>query len=112
MAVPGDVVISEITSGALCVFVIQELKRWFPWIEGMQGWITRGLSALWALVSVILISYEWSPSANGGGSLTLVLPSLGAALMAIWHWANQFAVNEVIYRTTVRPAAASPAPKK
>lgn len=115
MSVPGDVVLSEITSSALCVTVLQELKRWFPQIQDMPKWVLPALSIAWALISVILIGYEWTPHEGGGGVLMLTLPSFGAAIMAIWKWAEQFAVNEVIYRTTVKPtqpasASTTPAP--
>lgn len=106
MSVPGSVVIEEITSGAVCVFALQELKRRFPQLEGLQPWVMRTASAIWALISVILISYEWMPYAGGGGQLILTLPSLGGAIMAVWHWAEQFAVNEVVYRTAAKTGGA------
>lgn len=93
MAVPGNVVLSEVTSGALFVSVFQVLKSKFPQIQNVPTWV---LSILWALVSVILIGYEWTPNANGGGILTISIPSFAAAIMGLWKWGEQFAINELL----------------
>ena len=101
MAIPGDVIATEITSGALCVLLIQYAKKLFPWIESSQAWISTIISAVWAFISAIIVSWEWQPTEGGGGSLLIVVPSLAGILAAIWHWANQMAANEVIYQSTV-----------
>lgn len=101
MALPGDVIATEITSGALCVLLIQYLKKWFPWIESSKVWISSIISAVWAFISTIIVSWQWQPTEGGGGSLLIVVPSVAGILAAVWHWLNQMAANEVIYQGTV-----------
>lgn len=93
MSVPGNVVLSEVTSGALFVAVQQKLKQIFPQLYSIPTWV---LSALWAIVSVIIIGYEWTPNANGGGALTITVPSLTVAIIGLWKLGEQFAINEIL----------------
>lgn len=94
MAVPGSVELSEITSGALFVAAQQWLKKYFPQLQGVPTWV---ISLIWAIVSVLIIGYEWTPNAGGGGVLTITVPSLMAAVMGLWKLGEQFALNEIIY---------------
>lgn len=102
--------LTEFSSGAILVFLLQQLKR-IPWFNALAGWFYTAASAVWALVSTIIVSWEWNPHPLGGGSLTIVLPSLGVALIAIWHFIEQFCINETIYQTTANRAPAQPSGK-
>lgn len=101
--------VTEFTSGAIFVFVLQQLKR-FPWFNSLATSIYTAASVVWAFVSTIIVSWEWSPHPAGGGTLTLVLPSLSAALMLLWHWIEQFAIQETIQAgaTNVGPKPTRP----
>lgn len=94
--------VTEFSSGAILVFILQRLKR-IPWFNTLSTSAYTAASALWALVSTIIVSWEWNPHPAGGGTLTVVLPTLGAALMATWHFIEQFSIQEVIYQSTAPP---------
>lgn len=106
----ADLAITEVTSGAILVYLLQLAKKWFPQLEQAQGWILRGLSAVWAIVSTILVSWEWTAHPEGGGTLTLVIPSLAVALTAIWHVLSQFSLQEIIYRATAKQSRGTDQP--
>lgn len=94
MAVPGSVELSEIASGTLFVAAQQQLRKFFPQLQNVPTWV---MSIIWAVVSVLIISYEWTPNAGGGGVLTITVPSLAAAIMGLWKLGEQFALNEILY---------------
>ena len=96
--------LDEFASGASLVFVLQILKRYFPWLEAWQGWATRIASMVWAFVSTLLVSWEWDVTAQGNHSLTLVFPTLAAIWTFLFHWLQQFAIQEVTYQGVVNRA--------
>ena len=101
--------LDEFASGASLVWLLQILKRFFPWLEGIEGWITRIISIVWAFVSTLLVSWEWDTTAGGNHSLTLVLPTLAAVWTFLFHWLTQFAIQEGVYQATVNRAPWMPA---
>jgi hypothetical protein len=102
----SSIPITELTSAGILVFILQQAKR-FSLLGGLGSWTYRIISILWALVSTIIVSMEWSGNLANGGTLILVLPGLGGALVALWHWISQYATQEIVYQAT---AARMPAP--
>lgn len=102
----SSIPITELTSAGILVVILQLVKR-IPGISSLSGWAYRIISILWALVSTVIVSMEWNGNLANGGSLILILPGLGGALVALWHWISQFAAQEIIYQAT---AARMPAP--
>jgi hypothetical protein len=48
------------------------------------------------------IGYTWEPQfdANGNRHLILAIPSLAVLAVNIWHWFNQFVLQEMVYQVT------------
>jgi hypothetical protein len=103
----SSIPITELTSAGILVFLLQEAKR-IPGVGALGTWSYRIISIIWALVSTVIVSMEWNGNLTNGGSLILVLPGLGGALVAIWHFVSQYTLNEIVYQTTANRA---PAPK-
>lgn len=103
----SNVAMTEFTSSALVVFLMQKLKTasWFPLIQEGRVWINRGISIGSAAFVAIGVNYTWSPESRG---LLITLPTLTAALIGLWHWLNQYALNETLYRATINKAPDSP----
>lgn len=102
-----NIVITQVTTSAIVVAAIQWLKssRFFPWITKESGAMSRFVSALLAAGAAVGIHTTWDPSAH---ALTITgLTAFGIAL-ATWEWAKSFVLNELIYRSTVKPQKADP----
>jgi hypothetical protein len=79
---------------------MQRLKsaKWFPLIQEGQVWINRVISMGSAAVIAVGVSYTWEPATRG---LLITVPTLSIAAAGFWHWLNQYALNETVYRATV-----------
>lgn len=96
----SNVAMTQFTSSAVVVYLMQQLKTatWFPLIQEGRVWLNRGISIGSALFIAVGINYTWNPATRG---LLLTLPTVGAAAIGLWHWLNQYALNEMLYRATV-----------
>jgi hypothetical protein len=116
MAADANVVMTHLTSSGITVFVLQWLKnsKYFPWITEEKMWLLRGLSGLAAAGTAVGISTTWN-----GANHELVIGglTLTAVVAAVWAFAKQFVMNEMVWQATkskngTTPAApAAPAPK-
>ena len=95
----SNVAMTEFTSSAVVVFAMQKLKtaKWFPLIQDGRVWVNRLISIGGAGIVAIGVNYTWSPETRG---LLITVPTLSAALVALWHWLNQYALNETLYQAT------------
>ena len=87
--------VTEFSSGAILVGLLQWLRKLLPFLDGLDGWILRILSIIWAIVSTFTVSYEYHEPLVGG---TIAL------LITIWHIVSQFSIQEVVYRAVKQPS--------
>lgn len=103
----SNVVMTQFTSSAVVVFLMQKLKSaaWFPLIQEGKVLINRTISILSAAAVTIGIGYTWDPTldASGNRHMTFAIPTLAAIAVGLWHWLNQYALNEMVYRATAKP---------
>lgn len=98
----GNLILSQITGSALVVLLIQKLKsaKWVPFISQKSDGLNRLLAALGAMLSSIGVHATFDHSS---GVLTITGLTLMGILTGIWHWGNSLALQELMYRGTVRP---------
>jgi hypothetical protein len=105
----SNIVLTTITSSALFVLIIQWLKssRWFPFLQHGQKLASRIASILFATAGSIGVGYVWNPA---GRQLILTLPTVWGAVVALWHIANHFATQEIIYQGTINKVSVTSKP--
>ena len=107
----ANIVVTQVSSAATVVYLIQRLKSatWFPWLqkEG-QVWAKRGLSLVAALGIHTGISYVWNPvpTPEGGHILAITIPPAAIIAIGLWHWFNQYVMQELIYQGTANRTSA------
>jgi hypothetical protein len=96
----SNIVMTQFTSSALVVWGMQKLKnaKWFPVLQHGETKVSRLFSVVMAAFVAVGINYTWNPQTRG---LLITLPTLMGALLGMWHWLNQFALQETIYQATV-----------
>ena len=94
--------VTHFTSAAIVVYAINKLKsaKWFPLLQKDWTWINRGFSMFVAFAVSIGIHYTWSASTDGGHTLTLQIPTLAVLGLGVWHWLNQYAMQETLFQIT------------
>lgn len=100
----SNVAMTQFTSSAVVVYLMQKLKnaKWFPLIQEGKTLLNRSISIGSAAVIAVGVNYTWNPQSRG---LLITIPTLGVAAIGFWHWLNQYALNEMLYRATVNKAA-------
>ena len=87
-------------SSAMGVALLQWLKRasWFPWAQ-QAGTKTsnRVMAIIIALFGATGISYAWNPENH---TLLLMNLSFWGVTNALWHWIQQFILQETVYQAT------------
>lgn len=103
------VFISQLTSAAIVVYGIQKLKeaKWFPWLTDTTHTLTRITSAFLAVIGAIGVHVAFD---QHSGILTVTGLTVTTILSGAWHWANQYALQQMIYDSVLnKPAAVPPA---
>jgi hypothetical protein len=92
--------VTHFTSAAIVVYAINKLKaaKWFPLLQKDWTWINRGFSMFVAFAVSIGIHYTWASDTTGGHTLTLQIPTLAALGLGLWHWLNQYAMQETLHQ--------------
>jgi len=109
MAADANVVMTHLTSSGITVFALQWLKnsKYFPWITDEKTRLLRILSGLAAAGTAVGISATWNGTNHelviGGLTLT-------AVMAAVWAWAKQFVMNEMVWQATKNRNANGAAP--
>src|SRR5271154_122654 len=89
---------TQITAGAMSVFVIQKLKDWsaLPWISHYTPMVNRLVAIVSAFLTAIGIHMAYSSVDH-----TLVISglSLSGVLGMMWVWVKQFALQEYVYQS-------------
>lgn len=95
---------TQLSSAAMVVYMMQRLKNasWFPWLVAGKAKLSRSISIIIAFFVHIGIGYTWDPvlDASGNRHLSLAIPAAGALAVGVWHWFNQFVMQELVYQVT------------
>lgn len=91
--------ITQFTSSAIVVFLINRLKAasWFPLLQKDWTAMNRTFSVIAAFLVAQGIHWVWSPDTR---VLAITIPTLGAFALGLWHWLNQYAMQETIHQIT------------
>lgn len=101
----GQELLSQLTSAAVVVYVMQWLKRspLVAFISQETKVLNRVLSGLGAALSAIGIHFAFDTSAAQAG--TYVITITGVSLLAVahgcWHWLNAVALQQLVYDAAV-----------
>jgi hypothetical protein len=99
----------QITLSAVVVFLMQFAKntKWFPFLDAnsdkLNRWVAVGAAALTAIG--IHWAYDTSFSWMTGGVITIIWPGLHGVAHGTWEWLQSLAVQEWMYRSTVKSIA-------
>jgi hypothetical protein len=107
----SNIFITQFTSSAVVVWIIQKLKgaKWFPFLKHGEASVSRVWSIGAAAITAIGINYTWNPQTRG---LLIVIPTMWGLLLGIWHWLNQFVLQETVYQATVNKISVTTTPSK
>lgn len=94
--------LTHFTSAAIVVYIINKLKSatWFPLLQKDWTAINRGFSVVMAGLVSIGISYTWTRNPGGTHQLVLAIPTLATLAFGVWHWLNQYALQETLHQLT------------
>jgi hypothetical protein len=90
---------TQITAGALSVFIIQKLKGWsaLPWISHWTPMVNRAVAIGSSFLTAVGIHMAYSSVDHTLLISGLTLPGvLGMA----WVWTKQFALQEYVYQSS------------
>lgn len=109
----SNVAMTQFTSSAVVVFLMQKLKsaKWFPLVEQGRATLNRVVSIVAAAAVSLGIEWSWTKDASTG-THTLIIMNIGiwTLLHGGWHWLNQYALQETVYQaTTNKPGIVSAA---
>lgn len=98
----GSVGVTHFTSAAIVVYAMNRLKSasWFPLLQKDWTAINRAFSVVVALLISWGIHYVWTADPNGGHQLVLEIPAWSTLGFTIWHWLNQYAMQETLHQIT------------
>lgn len=102
--------VTHFTSAAIVVYALNKLKsaKWFPLLQKDWTWVNRGASMFVAVAVSIGIHYTWTAGTDGGHTLTLQIPTLSVLAIGIWHWLNQYAMQETLHQITKDKSPVAP----
>lgn len=109
----ANIAVTQISSAAILVWGLQKLKgaKWFPWIQNEGQVIAkRTISIAAAIGTHTGISYVWAPVVTSAGfhTLTLTIPALSVIAVTVWHWLNQYILQELVYQMTAKNGVTAP----
>jgi hypothetical protein len=90
------------------VYAIQLLKnsKWFPWLQAETDTVNRVVSLVVAFLTAAGIKFAMDGTFDHGWVFTIQVPSIGVVLDTLVHFTTQFGMQEVIYQSTKKAAAA------
>lgn len=104
-----DEMLSQLTAAAVTVYALQALKssRWFPWLTQQTTTLNRLVSGLGALISAVGVHFAFDAAQNATGTYVVTITGATFSNIAhgIWHWINQFALQQIAYDGVVRKAS-------
>ncbi len=107
-------VLSHVTNSALVVYSLQYLKG-TAWYRRCAAWLPIAdknvhvvMSGLGAFATSIGMHWAVEGTTAKGWQITIAVPALWVILHAIWDWAQQFALNQLLFAITLQEKAAAP----
>lgn len=94
--------LTHFTSAAIVVYLTNKLKAatWFPLIKEGKDIACRTFSIVVAFAVSIGIHYTWAANADGTHVVTIAIPTFTALAFGLWHWLNQYALQETLHQVT------------
>ena len=106
--------LSHVTNSALIVYLLQYLKG-TQWYQRFAHWLPMAdtkvhvlMSAIGAFCAAVGMHGTVKGDAGAGYMLTLAIPPLWVVLHATWDWAQQMALNQIVFALAVQQHAAAP----
>jgi hypothetical protein len=98
----ANIAITQITSGAVAVWAIQQLKNapWFPLLRDKgQVLAKRILSIVTAIGIHTGISHVWNPGTVPGSHVLIInIPPATVVAVELYHWLGQYVIQESYYQ--------------
>lgn len=93
---------AHLTTSAMVVYGLETMKSqgWFPWITCDSKTMNRVVSAVLAAA----VAFGISATGDMNTGWTIHIPMASALLPAIWDWAKQYSLQQVIYDGVVQKA--------
>lgn len=103
--VPDSVVVTHVTAAAVSVAAINWLKNSsaFPWITQEKTRLLRVVALITAAIGAIGIHYTWDATSR---VLSFDVPTLASTFGIAVAYVKSFAMQELTYQATKRPALA------
>ena len=94
--------LSMFSSGVASVYAIELLKRLesIPFIHDQSRVINRWLGVIASGLATVGIGFTFDSQA---GTLLITGLSLGTIAATVWQWFTQWALQQVIYATSIEP---------
>jgi len=91
--------VTQFTSAAIVVWTINKLKAasWFPLLQKDWTTLNRAFSITAAFLVAQGIHWVWAPDTR---VLSITIPTLTALALGLWHWLNQYAMQETLHQLT------------
>ena len=106
--------LSHFTNSAMIVYLIQWLKgtpryqRFAAALPIADGRVHVLMSAIGAFATAVGMHGAVKGTSDDGWVLTLAIPPLWIVLHAIWDWAQQLALNQIVFAIAVQRKEAAP----
>lgn len=100
-------VMTQVTLSAIVVAGMQWLKnsKWFPLLTAESAKVNRVVAALAAAGAAVGVHMVWAHPTDGTYVLTFSGLTLMGVLSGAWAWLKSFALQEMMFRATVKPEA-------
>ncbi len=106
--------LSHVTNSALVVYALQYLKG-TAWYQRFAAWLPMEerrvhvlMSAIGAAATGFGMHWAVDGSSIAGYTITLAIPPLWVLLHTIWDWAQQLALNQIIFAIAIQQKEAAP----
>ena len=102
--------ISQITSAAMVVYLLQFLKKtaWYPrvaaWLPIADAHVHRLVSLFGAFISAVGVHVAFTGSAAAGWHFAGSIPPIAVLVHSLWDLAQQFALNQLTYDAVAQRA--------
>ena len=86
---------AHFTTSAMVVYALQALKQagWCPWVTADSKTVNRILSAVMAAA----LAFGITATGDAQTGWVVQIPSATVLLSGLWHWAEQFTSQQILY---------------